>query len=250
MRPMNPMTRGRRRIWAATLVSTLAVLGGMAATPPAMADGLPRGHTEDRGHAEKRGHHDLGPAIEAIMHKPGYEHAQWGVLEIGPGERPGDPLPVRRTSSSSPGSTTKLVTISAAWHTLGPDHRFTTPVQAAGTPQRVDAAREPGAGRPGRPDHGRAHQARRLGGLHRHRPHRGQRLPGATLTPENPLAGIDQIARQVRAAGITRVDGDVDHRPAAVHAPGARPAAHAADHQRQPHRPADHPDHARAAPPS
>jgi D-alanyl-D-alanine carboxypeptidase/D-alanyl-D-alanine-endopeptidase (penicillin-binding protein 4) len=33
--------------------------------------------------------------------------------------------------------------------------------------------------------------------------------PGATLTPENPLAGLDQIAHQVRAAGITEVKGNV-----------------------------------------
>jgi serine-type D-Ala-D-Ala carboxypeptidase/endopeptidase (penicillin-binding protein 4) len=34
-------------------------------------------------------------------------------------------------------------------------------------------------------------------------------VPGATLTPENPLAGLDEIARQVRKSGIKRVDGDV-----------------------------------------
>ncbi|MFF0411316.1 D-alanyl-D-alanine carboxypeptidase [Kitasatospora sp. NPDC004745] len=34
-------------------------------------------------------------------------------------------------------------------------------------------------------------------------------MPGAGLTPENPLAGLNQIARQVHDAGITRVDGDV-----------------------------------------
>lgn len=34
-------------------------------------------------------------------------------------------------------------------------------------------------------------------------------FPGATLTPENPLAGIDLIAQQVRRSGITRVNGNV-----------------------------------------
>ena len=34
-------------------------------------------------------------------------------------------------------------------------------------------------------------------------------VPGATLTPEDPLAGLDEIAEQVREYGITRVDGDV-----------------------------------------
>ena len=34
-------------------------------------------------------------------------------------------------------------------------------------------------------------------------------MPGATLTPENPLAGLDEIARQVRKSGVKRVEGDV-----------------------------------------
>ena len=34
-------------------------------------------------------------------------------------------------------------------------------------------------------------------------------LPIATLTPENPLAGIDDLAEQVKAAGINRIDGNV-----------------------------------------
>lgn len=29
------------------------------------------------------------------------------------------------------------------------------------------------------------------------------------LTPEDPLAGLDNLARQVRSAGVTRVQGDV-----------------------------------------
>ena len=34
-------------------------------------------------------------------------------------------------------------------------------------------------------------------------------VPGATLTPENPLAGLNEIARQVRKSGVKRVEGDV-----------------------------------------
>jgi D-alanyl-D-alanine carboxypeptidase/D-alanyl-D-alanine-endopeptidase (penicillin-binding protein 4) len=34
-------------------------------------------------------------------------------------------------------------------------------------------------------------------------------LPGATLTPENPLAGLNEIAQQVHKSGINRVDGNV-----------------------------------------
>src|SRR5436190_16862 len=34
-------------------------------------------------------------------------------------------------------------------------------------------------------------------------------LPRTKLTPENPLAGLNQIAQQVHDAGITQVQGDV-----------------------------------------
>lgn len=34
-------------------------------------------------------------------------------------------------------------------------------------------------------------------------------MPGATLTPENPLAGLNEIAKQVRKSGVKRVEGDV-----------------------------------------
>ena len=34
-------------------------------------------------------------------------------------------------------------------------------------------------------------------------------VPGVTLTPEDPLAGLDEIAGQVRESGITGVDGNV-----------------------------------------
>ncbi|MFJ8142953.1 D-alanyl-D-alanine carboxypeptidase/D-alanyl-D-alanine-endopeptidase [Streptomyces sp. NPDC096013] len=184
------MICGRLRTWAAA-GATLAVLAGAAAaSPPAAAHG-----------------DDLGPAIEAIMHKPGYEHAQWGVLETDPAS--GRVIHSRFADQFFvPGSTVKLVTLSTAWRTLGPDHRFTTPVMATGT-------------RTGSTLHGNlalvAQGDLTMGG--RTKPdgsvdytdidHTEAAIPGATLTPENPLAGINEIARQIRDAGITRVDGNV-----------------------------------------
>src|SRR5689334_20741639 len=106
---MRRMIRARLYAWATAGTTLLALAGTTAAGPAAAA------HDDD-----------LGPAIEAIMHKPGYEHAQWGVLET-------DPANGRVIHSQFanqffvPGSTTKLVTISSALNTLGWDHRFTTP---------------------------------------------------------------------------------------------------------------------------
>ncbi|MFB7053027.1 D-alanyl-D-alanine carboxypeptidase/D-alanyl-D-alanine-endopeptidase [Streptomyces vinaceus] len=150
----------------------------------------------------------LDPRITEIMGKPEYRHAQWGLLQTGPADGrvlhslfPGQFF--------IPGSTAKLFSVSGTWRTLGTDHRFVTPVYAVG--------RRTGATLTGDLDLV-AQGDLTLGG--RTRPDGtvaytdldhtyANDFPGATLTPENPLAGIDELARQVRASGITRVDGDV-----------------------------------------
>jgi D-alanyl-D-alanine carboxypeptidase/D-alanyl-D-alanine-endopeptidase (penicillin-binding protein 4) len=72
---------------------------------------------------------DLSPDIRALMAKPGFEHAQWGLLEL---DDRGRVVHSRYPDQFFvPGSTAKLVSVSGAWHTLGSDHRFTTPVQAS-----------------------------------------------------------------------------------------------------------------------
>ncbi|WP_307790564.1 D-alanyl-D-alanine carboxypeptidase/D-alanyl-D-alanine endopeptidase [Streptomyces actuosus] len=150
----------------------------------------------------------LGPEITAIMHKPGYEYARWGVTETD--------LETGRVIHAMgagqffiPGSAEKLFSVSGAWHTLGGDHRFTTPVQALG---RRDGSVLTGdlalvaqgdltmGGRTA-PDGSVSYTSID----HTY----ANSLPGATLTPENPLAGINDLADQVRRAGITEVRGDV-----------------------------------------
>jgi D-alanyl-D-alanine carboxypeptidase/D-alanyl-D-alanine-endopeptidase (penicillin-binding protein 4) len=198
-----PMMRVRLSAWAAAGATLVMTAGGIAAAPPVVADTPVAGAPTVTAHAG-----DLSPAIEAIMHKPGYEHAQWGLLEVDP--TTGKVIHSQFANQGFiPGSDTKLVTISSAWHTLGPDHRFTTPVYAVGTHNGSTLAgnlvlvaqgdltmggrtKPDGSVDYTNIDHTSAND-----------------LPGATLTPEDPLAGIDQIAQQVRAAGITQVNGDV-----------------------------------------
>jgi serine-type D-Ala-D-Ala carboxypeptidase/endopeptidase (penicillin-binding protein 4) len=151
---------------------------------------------------------DLDPRITAVMDKPAYEHAQWGLLEV-------DPSSARVVVSQFPdqaflpGSVTKLFSVSSTWATLGGDHRFETPVHAVGgqdgstlTGDLVLVAQgDLTMGGRTRPDGTVAY----TDVDHTY----ANDLPGATLTPEDPLAGLDSIAAQVRAAGITRVAGDV-----------------------------------------
>ncbi|MFG2094106.1 D-alanyl-D-alanine carboxypeptidase/D-alanyl-D-alanine-endopeptidase [Streptomyces sp. NPDC048612] len=150
----------------------------------------------------------LDPRITAIMRKPEYRHAQWGLFQQNP--RTGKVTQSQYADQFFiPGSTAKLFSVSGAWHTLGGDHHFVTPVHAVG--QRRNATLKGDLDLVAQGDLTLGGRTRKDGTVayttidHTY----ANDIPGATLTPENPLAGIDQLARQVRAAGIRRVDGDV-----------------------------------------
>src|SRR5919107_5693514 len=152
---------------------------------------------------------ELGSDIAETMNSSFYKYGEWGYLEVDPS----DGTTVRALGPPDrlyiPGSSTKLFSVSAALDDLGFDHRFETPVYAQGAVEddtlRGDlvlvASGDLTMG--GRTttdgtvaftsvDHTYAND-----------------VPGATLTSEDPLAGLDEIADQVRESGITRVDGDV-----------------------------------------
>ncbi|WP_277439012.1 D-alanyl-D-alanine carboxypeptidase/D-alanyl-D-alanine-endopeptidase [Streptomyces sp. SPB162] len=186
---MRSIPRGRRT-WAGIVTTVLA----MVATAGAAA---PPGH-----------HDDLGPEIAAIMHKPAYEHAQWGWLEVDGST--GHVVHSRYPDQFFiPGSTAKLISVSGAWHALGGDHRFTTPVQAVG--HRAGGVLEGSLALVAQGDLTMGGRTKPDGSVdytpidHTY----ANDVPGATLTPEDPLAGIDTIAHQVRRSGITKVQGDV-----------------------------------------
>ncbi len=108
-----------------------------------------------------------------------------------------------------PGSSTKLFSVSAALDDLGFDHRFETPVYAQGDPRDgtlngdlvLVASGDLTMGGRTAPDGTVSYTSVD----HTY----ANDVPGATLTPQDPLAGLDEIAGQVRESGITRVDGDV-----------------------------------------
>ncbi|WP_331735088.1 MULTISPECIES: D-alanyl-D-alanine carboxypeptidase/D-alanyl-D-alanine-endopeptidase [unclassified Streptomyces] len=191
----------RRRaaaVFAALLLLTLASGTGARAAPAPSP--WPYGDAGDPGR--------LDPRITAIMRKPEYRHAQWGLLQTEPAN--GRVLhSMFPEQFFIPGSTAKLFPVSGTWRTLGTDHRFVTPVYAVGDRNGATltgdldlvAQGDLTLGGRTRPDGTVAYTD--LDHTY------ANDFPGATLTPENPLAGIDQLARQVRASGITRVEGDV-----------------------------------------
>ncbi|MCX5380497.1 D-alanyl-D-alanine carboxypeptidase/D-alanyl-D-alanine-endopeptidase [Streptomyces sp. NBC_00091] len=202
----NPILPGalRRRMAACCAALLLVVLasgtGARAAPSPSPSPAPWPSGAGDPG--------ALDPRIGEIMRKPEYRHAQWGLLQTEPANGrvlhslfPGQFF--------IPGSTAKLFPVSGTWQTLGADHRFVTPVHAVG--QRSGSTLTGDLALVAQGDLTLGGRTRPDGTVaytdldHTY----ANDFPGATLTPENPLAGIDELARQVRGSGITRVDGDV-----------------------------------------
>jgi D-alanyl-D-alanine carboxypeptidase/D-alanyl-D-alanine-endopeptidase (penicillin-binding protein 4) len=151
---------------------------------------------------------DLASKIEAVTGRPEYRQARWGILVVD--AKTGETVYAQNAEQLFiPASTTKLYSCAAALAELGPDYRFETPVYRRGDLRdgrlRGDLILV-------------ASGDLTLG---------GRTLPdgklaftdsdhiyadGGTktrLTDTDPLAGLRDLARQVAAAGVRRVDGDV-----------------------------------------
>jgi D-alanyl-D-alanine carboxypeptidase/D-alanyl-D-alanine-endopeptidase (penicillin-binding protein 4) len=151
----------------------------------------------------------LPAAVRKIMDKKRYDHSSWSLL-VADAESGEVAFALDRNVGMIPGSNAKLYSMSALLDTLGPDYRFETPVYATGP---VDGSTVSGnlvlvasgdlvlGGRGAVDgstiawenfDHNDANA-----------------LPGAELTPQDPLAGLDALAGQVAAAGVSAIAGDV-----------------------------------------
>lgn len=150
----------------------------------------------------------LPESVARIVTKPQYQHAGWGLLEVDP-DTSRTILSQRADEMFLPGSTAKLFSVSGAWQTLGPDSRIRTPVYSQGrrTGNRLDGDLIlVGAGDVTFGGRTRADGTVEYTNLDHTD---AESVPGATLTPQNPLAGIASLAQQIRASGLRRVTGDV-----------------------------------------
>ena len=147
-----------------------------------------------------------------IMEKPSYAPARW-LFYVADRDSGEVLLSQRPDEMVFTGSTAKLFTIGTVYDTIGPDTRLTTPVYA--TAPTVDsllrgnvilvgsgdlALGGRGAMR-GRVDH--AFTATSIDHVY------GDVAPIARKVDDDPLAGLDDLARQVAAKGVKTIDGDV-----------------------------------------
>ena len=146
--------------------------------------------------------------IGELTGQPRFQHAHWGILfvDLKTGEvlheHNGDKL-------FAPASTTKLYSVATALDDLGADYRFETPLKYTGTRTEATiqgdvilvASGDPTMG-------GRTTASGEIAFTDSDHTYANW-MNDATLTPQDPLAGIKQLAEQIASAGIKRIAGDV-----------------------------------------
>lgn len=108
-----------------------------------------------------------------------------------------------------PASVTKTYSVGAAWQQFGPDSTVSTPVKRTGKVVGNTLHGDlilVGAGDLTMGGRTKADGSVDFTDLD-HNDANG--IPGATLTPEDPLTGLNQLAAQVKAAGIRQISGEV-----------------------------------------
>lgn len=152
---------------------------------------------------------ELADRIDAVIRAPVYRDARWGILVVDAAS--GETVYVRNADRSfTPASTHKLYTCAAALAAFGPDHKFQTPVYRTGPVEDgrlhgslvLVASGDPTLG--GRTDaHGK------MAYTDDDHTYANSIHARSSLTATDPLAGLNDLARQVAATGIREVAGDV-----------------------------------------
>lgn len=170
----------------------------------------------------------LPPDAAAIMAKPEFRAARW-IYQVTDAET-GEVLFANRPNELVfTGSTAKMFTVGSLYASLGPEATITTPVYVTAPPSggvldgdlvlvaKGDLAMGGRGAMEGRVD--QAFSATTIDHVY------GDIAPNAALVPDDPLAGLDALAAEVAASGITEITGDVtiDTRIWAPHMGGEGP---------------------------
>jgi D-alanyl-D-alanine carboxypeptidase/D-alanyl-D-alanine-endopeptidase (penicillin-binding protein 4) len=144
--------------------------------------------------------------IGAILAKPLYKHATWGLRVLDGPKVLIDLHPQRKFFI---GSVRKVFSVGQLLDAVGPNRRYDTPVYRTGSVTRgvlrgnliILASGDLTMGGRTNPDGSIA--------VSNWDHNEADSLGNAILTKPDPLAGYGRLARAVKAAGITRVDGEV-----------------------------------------
>ncbi len=191
-------TRAVKTLIAVATVSGLLLAAGCS------------GDSSDDSDSKKTQGQQIPAEATAIMETDPYTAARWSYLVVDP-ETDEVIYSNQADTFMFLASQTKHFTVGTVFNDLGVDRKVTTPVYATAAPAGGTLTGDlvlVGSGDlalGGR----NADQAKfdfATDGIdHVY----ADALPGAVLAPGNPLAGLDAMAEQVAASGVTRVDGDV-----------------------------------------
>ena len=151
----------------------------------------------------------LATQIQALLDEPIYRQAHWGLLfvDLQSGEVVYEH---NRHKLFAPASVTKIFSTSAALDGLGADYRFRTPVFARGEIDSAGkltgdlilrASGDPTLG-------GRTNDKGTIDFTDSDHTYANW-TSEAGLTPQDPLTGLNELARQVHASGIRMLEGEV-----------------------------------------
>jgi D-alanyl-D-alanine carboxypeptidase/D-alanyl-D-alanine-endopeptidase (penicillin-binding protein 4) len=164
--------------------------------------------TADAGSDESESGDGVPEAALAVMNEERYANSRWQIyvedLETGDVlvDYFGDAM-------AEPGSFVKTYSAAAAWLEFGSDSTVTTPVKASG--EVAGGTLQGDLILVGQGDLTMGGRTKADGTIDiTNLDHNDANpIPGATLTPEDPLTGLNDLAEQVKASGIDAVSGDV-----------------------------------------
>lgn len=151
----------------------------------------------------------LAAKVGAVISRPEYKGARWGILVVDAAT--GQTVFAHNPEQLfAPASVTKLYSCAAALAALGADHRFETPVYRRG---ELKGGRLTGdlilVGQGDFTLGGRDATAGAMAFADDDHIYAGPAKLTTALTPTDPLAGLKDLARQVKQAGVKQVTGDV-----------------------------------------
>lgn len=191
--------------WVARSVGIVAIVAAASLTTGCVGGAPSAANTPGSGANSVPG---LPDAALDVMNQPQFANGRWliSVEDLDTGETLID---LDGDKFAEPGSFVKTYSAGAAWVKWGPDHTITTPVKQSGTVAAGTLTGDLILVGQGDLTMGGRTKADGTVDFTNLDHNDANPLPGATLTPEDPLTGLNDLAEQVKASGITTVTGDV-----------------------------------------
>ncbi len=143
----------------------------------------------------------LDRQLATVLQRSEYKYARWGILAIDAAT--GQPvIELNADQLFAPASVTKLYSCAAAMIALGAEHRFETPVYQRGEDLILVAQGDLTFG-------GRTTKDGHMAFANDDHIYATATKATTALTETDPLAGLKDLARQLKEAGIREIKGDV-----------------------------------------